>query len=864
MPRINGINGHNVESLLLPLYQRRNFNALVRKVQELEENLDPQQKSKWYLAICQLGMEEKRYNEVAKYAIKILSLDFSDVFRKEALENLASLALFVNQRRIEKSVSEQIRGQLGNFALKFKDRNLSEKTSWLFILHTLFPQSFLGECLELAEEVFHNHPKEEVRADAATIFLTTARRLVRIKNGKVDASKIREKAEYCIDKFPNLIRQEWDNEAFHTFIVDLGFFRLFDLQEKALAVRQPPKDDLVWRYFALNKKYQEKGFSNELYQEVTSLRENFFGRIGGESVIFGELSILYIILQREYAEANKKEIDEIIETFEPRTWFEWLLFQPCENFPRVRGEMQKILKRIFQKLKPIVVNKYSLGGSSFSLLGKGLARAHIICSPVSAGLEIYIENQVGKFYKIKYPLIFDQKNEPITFSTIPIFEGLSGKAVPLLLEYLSFQAVTHSNFFKPDFQRELNELSNNLKELSYQFFLESNKASFEEVQGDFPKEELGRYLDQLENRRRVAEDILKFIDEIKEGEYCLGSTDFLASIISTVRIVKGEKLRDYFSQNDFPPASLEKLISQSSIAFVGKTIKGREFWGILDNFRALQVLGVKEVDSLLCQYLEELLLEAIVKISGKIEPKDQKEVQSGYFFIPPEGLDLNEVKRGLENLEAVYQAAFYEQLREKGLLFVPWYFYNPNSKLYYPLSQDPKEKEKYFKEKGPNGVFVQVQPSGLVVRLPVRLKRNKESGKLELMPWEGSSRAEEQQKLLGDNRQLPKFYGLYIITTFNDGSQHAHLYSLRKSQDEILADALLEEVEREVKEGKFRDPSLLFKHDKKKREEKSKLLAEGKIKIVEQSIEIYELQYTFRRPHMIPLSKLLNQGFKLK
>jgi hypothetical protein len=824
---------------------------------------------------------QRNHLEAVRYALQCLRQSTTDnrENRKNILKVLSHVVFEASKNEPKSDLLDRIRNQVQSFAHTFLPNefktylskfDISEKASWLFILNTLFSQAFFKEILFLSEEVLAQHPQWEVRGEAAAIYLFTARRYHRFTFGQMDLQKVREKAEFLLKNFPSMISHRqggWDDESFYTFLVDLGCFGLFDLQERALELRALPKEDLAWLYYRLNRKLSEKVELNELSQEVSRVKEILRSKYRYDSVLVNELAIVLVKIlrtclekaKREITEVQPEELEKLIDLMENETWLKNLLLEPRSNLLELSKKFESYLQRTLAIFKDII-NKRAYHYLEVSPLpGFSFKEVYIVFCPEEKAIEFYFQSPDGEgCFKVSYPIQKDERGRFVSIIPRPSIGGKVSSQVPLFWDYVSLLAVFGSGLLNFDVIRKTFEETHVLlKQAAFSLYVKNAAQAFYDFQKVFQENPnfLKLLLDVESRYRTCLEIIRRFKIEPQTGVYELEPSDFLYELISKIEIIEREKVASLlaeFGGNNFLANGQRDFL----LGVICKTKDGKEFLAILKDWERLEILGGKP-DENIALYLMELFLEVLVKKSSP------KEGRVGYVVeVKASDLDFDIYHKGLVHLEEIYRSKFYEQLEEGGLLSLPWFY--RKGELFHPSEADsPEKKQQLLKEKPPHEIFVQVEPNGKIVRLPLRLKRNKE-GELELSPWVRNVLREEQQKLLGDSRPLPNYYALYIITTFDNQSQHVYLHSLAKTLEEALNDKLLTALEEELRKGIYRNPEILCRYDKKeKREKLIALIKEEKIRIVEQVLEVFEVQTTFRRPRMVSLAQLLAQGYKL-
>jgi hypothetical protein len=861
-------------------HTRRNFTALLNAVRSLESR----EVTKGNLAyafslVCDLGWSLRKIAEVADYAFKWVKIEGLFPERIKALSFLAQA--IIPPERLDGGKLGSIKGKISEFikGLDFKTITIEERQLWLAIIHNLFQDKFIALQLALSQEVFDKTPTRAVKAQAVTIHTLSARRMKRgFEDGTVDVQKIREMAEFLLDKAPSHIsdKELWDDEIFHSFIVDLGCIELFDLQERALAIRRPAPEDPIWVYMRLTKKLREN--PDQAYAELKALPP--FSEGSYNPTILGELQVLQVQIIRAYLEHNKKSAAECTPP-QLKSFLREVLCSPRSDYPEIMNKIRKLRAAIFAGIQDKIKRRtYSCSDSNFSEYGGFLRelvgdRAFTVCVPEADAVESYLlDAGDNRYFKARFRITKGQA------SPQAIFEGVNeeeqGK-ISLFWDFMTLiacKAYIQSEELMARVQQGIQEIIEEMMKEADSLSIQQNRRIFEGLQSAFLENPDYQTLQvELDNRCLLCRKMIeaeRLIADTMKIEAALEPQDFLYGLIEKVKIVGPAELKHYLSIH---PLIRDKLAGSSAGFPLGIYMFAKDgaiMVAFLKGPDNLVVPGSESSrpDGLFINFLRELVLETVVRAklrAAVVDTKKKDTRPTGYLVEGEESV--GRAGEGSE-LQQIYRAVFYKQLREKGLLRFSWYYLDRVDKdevLFKPLeNQSPRAKKEAIKKMGAGNLFVQVEPSGFIQRLPVR--RVKVGGKLTVAPWKRNPVREEQQALLGDTRPLPQYHGLYVATTFSDGSKHLRLYALRSTEDDILADELLGKVEREVREGKFRDPKLLFKGTSKEvRGRIEPRLARGEISIESQEVEVFSpIQTTFHRPKMASVASLLQEGFVLE
>jgi len=816
---------------------------------------------------CNLFLKQRKYAETYETAFQCLKTKPERELRMHALSFMALAAH--NYEAINPDKQKDFSHKLQAFLQTFDPitAEYDEKKMWVFILQPIFVNRFLDLQLQLTEEVFNQALVENLKSQVAHNYLMVARRIRYFEGREVETAKVRAMAEFILDKSQHFIKDhtKWDQAVFHTFIVNLVAFKLFDLVSRALEIRCPDPSDSVWRYLRWNEKY-EKG-EDEAFDQVLKMTALDAKQPGVSGIIIREIYNLRSKIIRRQMEAKKTD-GERLPQMEKDSCLAQVMASPVSRYPSILQQIKQVREALFIGLRPAIKSRnhecwlgtFSAPPSFYDNIV--IAKSYILLLPETSALEVYLADGTNeKALKFTYRMV-DSKIAPSASE--------HQADTPLIYEYLAMlacQPLIDDAAKDRSFQFLHDKISAQILEEAKKIYNSKNRANWVQLEKQIHEHEEYR-LKQIESDSRsyLARRTMEYgglLERMRSAVLGLEATDPLFTHIKDIEVIL--------------PSDYDPIVGQ------GKETSSdglRCYFGLLTQDDKRILVHVKSLDDISvpgASYLEDglaiklvrgLFYEAVVKLSVMAEKKDKASDHAGYVVdLEKDGHD-----PATDDFSKICRRVVLARFRKEGILSDNWYtrkVTEDDQELYYPLeNQSLSAKEELIRQGRGGQLFVPLEPVGTIRRLPVR--RVREGKEIKIAPWKRNPIRELQQRLFGDPRILPEYYGLYVISTFSNGKNHVYKYSLAKNEAEILEGKLIEKMEDEIRSGRFNRPEdnyreLFIGTEKKDREPLVQQLKAGELSIESQTAEIfYPIQSTYHRPPMASISALLEKGFKLK
>jgi hypothetical protein len=807
-----------------------------------------------YTNVARLAREKGRADIGIDYCLKLLKClepDASPIDKVRAVGLLVETALGLE--KIDQARQEAGRNRIEAFVrgVDFDLLPVEEKRNWLGLLENVFPFKFIELKERFCDDLFRDCPEPIQKGHIILAYLLNTKRKNMQRPGSVAPEAARAKAEYLLRQAPSVVadRRESSAEVFHTLIINLLALGLNDLADEALNLRSPESADPIFDYVRLSRSLDTN--PARAFAEVMQLTPSGTTIVRWGRTIVEAFKVLTVRLLKASLEANRAALFEAalpLTAGDDRPTLDYCAAPRGERMELVR-EIRAIRAQNLSALADIVrgggyyLETMSLSGIIKEDGDEGQRKAYLVIDPHAGAVELYLPAPTRAAYiKVRFPFTRDQTGKPTGINPQAVFDGVADEAqaqVPFLWDYIALQAYLRAP--DPELMRGLKEKLARAVEAQS---AAGNRSRFEKLAAAFAADDsfLIRQI-ALDNRLLVARKLMGFGWEAKPGEHVLGADDLLKDLVKKVTIQDPQ-----------------------SSAMALETAQGETIFFSLNGLETIVVPGVADDASpLLRRYILELAQTTLIKINCSADGKKAtpRPVAAGYLIEAGQEPE-KEGRSGLHDLLSIYKWAIYDRIRTQGLLRAADWFRQRDDLLIPLEDQSLAAKKKALETTGAGGLFFPLEPLGITRRLPVR--RKKEHGVMTIAPWERSPLRLEQQRLLGDTRPLKDLHALYIITTFSDGRQHLRLYAFSEDEAKVLNERSLETLDRELGEGKFRTPEVLFKGTKRAtREALAKGLASGDLTITDQRYELfYPIQRTICRPEMISIAALIDQGFVLK
>jgi len=896
----------------------RDFPAMLRSVRNLERHSHLFKQSsiaKLYVAVCELGLEAGAFVETTEYALKIMNTSLTHRWEVASLFIRNAVA---GAEREDQGQKTRMAGQLSSFlqkpknTIKIQDLPRVSKIDWLMTIHGLFSRRFLREQLELSCAVFEpDCGKDELELNAmfASVYLLSSRRLANVARENADVAKVRTMARFLLDKVPHIIkdRTKWDEETFHTVMLDLGCFELWHLQTELAEIRQPEKEDPIHLYLLLIGEMLKGPV--EAFVILGNLGETI-SKSSFNETIRSELSLLEVQITRDFYESLKVEMRDPAALFTPQDWYQKALLVPRNQHRALVERITKLRAQLLPKLTHRVTRAiyFAQPVECTSLMGIDNPHGYLVYSKGQRALELYIfDQQKGRSFKMLFPCYRGIEGKPYRLEVELLLEGMGAKQMkkaPLLWEYFSLAVLIGSDLVgeneKSRYQKELAQIEAEIKKIAYNLFLAGNARALKKLQASFAAE--ARYQElqlELRNSRQINRQIFEgFVTEVETKTYPLRPVDLLFPLIEQVEIIDPQQAGTFFRETIyFVPSGLAGSQNERGTLPVGvrfTTRAGEKIWAVMRNTGRVEIIGAApQTNESLETYLTELVLKAMVMLFTEAGARKAPSLESGRgYVLDPDNAVWTPQNLGLKEAGDIYEEEFDGKAQGEGLLVSPWFYrvvinredwthlpgyerIRRDEYLYHPLKdQSPAGKRAALETRGAKNIFVQRKILGRVKTLPPVPQRD--GKQLVLAPKQRGPLREVQQAIFADTEPLPVFCGIYVVTTFYDVEKkktfyHACLYetmttdngALTPEQDTRLV-ALIDEVSAKIEAGEFRDYEALLRGTARKKREKILAgLKSLKLAVICQEVEYFDLQTTFERPEMTPLAQMLAKGYEL-
>ena len=504
-----------------------------------------------------------------------------------------------------------------------------------------------------------------------------------------------------------------------------------------------------------------------------------------------------------------------------------------------------------------------------SCLGSGLnfGDVYMLLYPKENCLKMFLMDQEdGRCLLFKYSI--NDRNQVLPRFSLEGVKAEDQNRMPLLWEYIAL-LLCAGLCIKPEqknfFRKKMDEVALLVYKAAVDLMESRNKEGWEAASRMLHDDQ--RYsLNQIEMSSRLfmarkTVEVGDLIGRINSAELELEKEELLYGLVESIRIVK-------ISDFNVLAEEIGRQRNDGSIAYaVIKLCDGKRIYVEIGKNEMIEIPGIDMgSDGLLRDYMIDLICEAVIKVSGRSAENARSTKLNSYLINIEKGEE--EEGKGIYKFKAICRNSYLSNLREKGLLWPDWFVREKREEknFYRPLSdQSRKAKKEAVSRSGAEKIYLQADPLGIIQRLPVRKIR--EGKEVSIAPWKRNPLREEQQRLFGDTRRLPEYYGLYVVTSFSDGSFHLRPYALAGTDEEIFSEGVLGRGERDIRGGRFqKDLRELLRGTRKIVRERLRRELEGnKISIVEQKIEVFHpIQTTYRHPLMVSLALLLGQGYKLE
>ncbi|MDI6731533.1 MAG: hypothetical protein QME05_02990 [Candidatus Margulisbacteria bacterium] len=852
---------------VISAFGQKNFLVLLRAVRTIERGgrgILPRNVATARIALCVLGTEQRRWLEFLPFAVAV----FEPGAEADHLETAASCIFEAVNACAELPPADQtaIKNILIPFALKGKKQrpiqqtNVHELAIKYQILLLLSPQEHIREQVSMGLELYARMDTPREKVVLAHACIGAAAQLKARRTGGINLPGLRDAADY----FSHNCTEEniSDSEGFEDALPRMAFLGFFAPIVTALLTRSVPVGSPQAAFGelcslrALSENNPEDA-AVRLSNSSLNLDETIFGRF------LPSAKVVVIEINGRAISARFSREGMKIEDF--------LAFNPTEKGLRIaradNAELRQGAERVRARLLRIF-SKHINSGFAYLCLTLAIS-IDPLAPPVSCGF-VFLPNRnnlelcLGFFdethreYAFRLCFRVTAVGGQIQLDYNPVIEGLSpqeSQRVPFWVDYFCLHILAAGAGALTGKAAEINSeyipaieaLLGRANEIA---FLRTNQMAFAGLQFQFntrPAFGDAAVMMDMNSRTRLARVIWEeFITRIGEGTYTLESTDFLSSLCREIRL-------RHEGEGKFPTAMLFELLDGSS------------FEAVLHSPDQMEIPGVVNLKNQpIVPFLLDLALEAGVVLFA---PEQKRRGRNGKgetagAYIGDTNDNGGRSAAAIRQLERLYARAVLARIQRNGLMGETWHYRSDG--LFHPLEdQGPAAKREALAQYKPENLFVLLEPSGRICRLPVgRVRRNKE---LVFGSYERDPARERQQKILGDQRDLPTYYSLYVITEFSDGSAVAGRVALRNTQDGALDGTLLDQVQSAMDRGDFKSIDWIVKHisDRDLRTRIRQRLSDKPITIAEQRYDVFQVNTTFRIPPFVPLAALLERGHSL-
>jgi len=832
-----------------------------------------------YEIICSAAFTIGDQACLTEFALRMMAfgqgenLDAASAFVEQIA--LASSQLSVPDRQNIARHFNQFLIEPKNFA-KLQDLREESLASWVMALDIFFRKQYLPEQLALLDVLFKKAGKLETKTGAAGSYAGLAYKVFAIARKQVDVAKVRAMTEYIFANEPGRIKDPaiFTEEYFDDFVVSLGCFGLFDLVEQAMALRKPESHLAVNLYVQLLRAMQQG--PRAAYRADQALAQQI-ATASKTAVLERAFGLLSTIITRNYMETMKQSHQVFELGLQPQNYFDRALLSPVSDCPELTGEIVRLRRSVLAFFGKMAAEAKYFGFASATreLLGQPFFRANVVQAPGSNNLEVYIFNKdESACVKAHFAPKYNVKGDICGIEPQLFLEGVKTRDrqnVKLFWEYITLALLVKSYLYEESSdgavdENDLDLLAGEINEFADLLALKENFSAFKAIEEGFVQEEKYREKEvELANCYRLARMIFEtFVKQVKPATYVLSEEDFLSDIFASVVFVDPEQpeTADYFDENKAKFPFLVILKDKAGADIMVQVKSADEIIVLGQNSASIAVL--------LQKYVLELVFRASAKLFTDIPRTETGSGQAAVIFGDGGG-----VEAGPEQvLRLISQTGLLKMAQQQGLHILPWCYAEPAGRedvLFYPFDdQSLPNKRKLLAETNPAEIFAQVDFFGSIRVLPVsrRVKRN---GGYEFRPKNRTLVREQQKELLADSAPFRTFYQLFIKTTFSNANKEESVQiitprAMREDENEILSDALLGKLDREVKSGVHAaDPLKLLKGTSgERRKALEARIQSGELTISDQEIEVFEINTTYHRPPMVKLSDLLAQGYVLE
>ncbi len=836
---------------------RSDFSTALKNIRLIERgarHLQPNEVARHFRDFTKLCLDHGNKGRYAfQFAVKAYRRAALPEIRVEAVEMLLALADSCAQH---KEIAEELGPQFDHLIGSSLKQTIHTMTSeeaeeWFRVVDTLDRNTYHVEQKLLIEVFLPTMAAGQPRAEIASRHLETSMWAERFYNVEADHEKIAASAKIFVEEGQAVI-EAYSSEAFFMMIATLNYFDQLDYADQAMVIRQPETTDPVQYLVEL-----ARGRRDDLEAAFQSLKGSSSRYETLSQQIIREISAVQIKIAGEYLDQRLKDQPAMSQT---PSWRARLLYQPLNSDQALSEKLFDYLRALL-KLHAEPVRKLAPFWVYLELLIKEkLTAAYIVYFPSRHEFVVYFDDKGdNRWIKVVFPT--DGKGKEEVFVATPGNEAQVGTIMQAAKLLASSEAEISAQV-KGKLTTLVEKVSKELVCAARRLFEKENSnlyKTFAIVLAD--DQRLQDRVVEMHNRLHLARNIFTaYLKQIEEETYELQSDDLLAQLIKSIAFYPFEKLAQMKNQGQ-----LGGLLPQKDgkypfvVGLKPEANEAKEILLVVHSPQKIVVPGHGQLSGVEAEFVYDLIYEAAVKLSIKTAAESLQ--QTGYLF----KRDI-EAAKGLAKLKRINAHYFKTEMAKRGLLAFDWFTYEPigDDGLYHPIPDQGEEvKRALFAEGNLDEIYAKTEIEGLAMLLPVRKK--KVEGKIILAPWERQLLREEQQRILGDTRVLPVYYGLYILTYFSDGKAHAFRYLIKATEAEILKDDLIADVEKRLADGFFHDPEIFLKGTS--RQDRALLeaeLASEQLTILEQEVQVYRLNTTFKRPTMERLSDLLEQGYTLE
>ena len=714
----------------------------------------------------------------------------------------------------------------------------------------------------------------ECRRLVAEEVLFRGRANERMRGATFDRGKMRVCAELVVENKGNFAD---DQECFHTKIVGLAHFEFLDLLDRFIL--GAALDEKAARLLSMQRSYREfeqlsaKGDRNAAKGVLEGVAPHLEGNgnkrtASAPTVIDTEIEILRISF-----------LDAICRFYESGLSLASLtecgpvLRLSADDAPRIALILDRQIKESVEALNRVFL-KAGLSGSACFLHAAEFSAKHsaeagrvnIFSRPNTASMLVAIKRADGYLLyelPIKHLQLYPPKFEgnKILLSRYFLLCGLSALAFGLAGK-VGGLAVKSPAVVLGEVDKQVD-----------QFALELARREVENLNVEFIRYFLNLVRGAEEGLMAVADQISERRHKSMETVDLLFAPSMLAETTVKYQLAGGDFLRGSLRSITVRHLKSQTFEVAASLAEEG-TFTGKEIHLLVDLDKAavkiIDTKGIRE-DELALGVFEEALVELTAGVLARyLCTKVVTQRYSGYLIMPQDGGTelLSPIETGKPGLTAaeLFVRGFDHVLRTKGILGLPLFRLEKGYFGPLELPGNITERERSISGIAREEIFAARQYRGRLCRLPVKPILMGDGSRM-LAGCHHSNKAQIQKTMLGDQRELSIRYGIYIITTFSDGSEHVLPVHFRNSQHDLLSvgregTVLVDEVSAALAKGKYRDPEALLRSTKKGvRGRYETLMRAGDFT---QRVEIFDVEETYRRPDFISVAELLAEGYSLR